>query len=81
MNITIEFHGVLERLAGAASMPLIVADGAVVADALELLTQKAPNLVDTVGRSACAVGDSLVSRSDVLTHGARLALLPPVAGG
>ncbi len=81
MNVTIEFHGVLERLAGATSMSLEVADSALVADALEALTQQAPNLAETVERSACAIGSSLVARSDSLIHGARLALLPPVAGG
>lgn len=81
MNVTIEFHGVLERLAGAASMSLQVTDNAVVADALETLARQKPNIAETIERSACAIGASLVARGDSLAQDDRLALLPPVAGG
>ena len=81
MQITFEFFGVLERLAGASALQLDLDDGVTVEDALNELAQKAPNLAETLNRSACAVGDTLVARSESLTAGTRLALLPPVAGG
>lgn len=81
MQITCEFFGVLERMAAVGSLQLDVSNDATVEDALAVLAQRLPNLSETIERSACAIGASLVARSDSLTHGVRLALLPPVAGG
>lgn len=82
MQITFEFFGVLERLAGAGARILILDDhAATVGDALERLAAESPGLRAQLERSACAVGDRLVLRAEPLRSDLRVALLPPVAGG
>ncbi len=82
MNVTFEFCGELQRLAGAGELSLSMPAGSLtVAAALAALAQRLPQLQERLPRCACAVGDVLVRRGDVLAANARLALLPPVAGG
>lgn len=81
MKVTVEFFGALTRLAPAASATLELPGGATVADALAALARQLPQLAPELDRCACARGDELVLRTQPLTPGARLALLPPVAGG
>lgn len=82
MEITFEFWGELERLAGGASRPLrLAAAEPTVADALALLATELPPLAARLETVAVAIGDRLVARSEPLSADARLALLPPVAGG
>jgi len=80
MTITFELCGVLERLAGTAELSLDIA-GTTVEAALDVLAGRIPALAEHLPRAACAVGDAMVLRADPLPSGARLALLPPVAGG
>jgi sulfur-carrier protein len=81
MRVTLEFCGVLERLAGQATLELSSSAGATVAEVLATLVKLRPALAGTVERSACAVGDTLVRRTAEVPPGTRLVLLPPVAGG
>jgi molybdopterin synthase sulfur carrier subunit len=82
VQITFEFFGVLERLAGASALQLeLPPDSRTVEDALAALAQRLPQLSEDLPRSACALGERLVLRREALAAGARLALLPPVAGG
>lgn len=82
MQITFEFFGVLERLAGAPALELeLPPKSATVGDALSVLAQCLPELAQHLPCAACAANDRLVLRRDALVPGLRLALLPPVAGG
>lgn len=82
MRVTFEFYGVLQRLAGAPQRAIEVdAAGAMIGAALERLAREVPALAGELERSACAVGDALVSRSDRLAGDLTIAVLPPVAGG
>lgn len=82
MPIVFEFFGVLERLAGAATLELeLPVQSATVEDALVALARRLPDMAPHLPRAACAVNDRLVLRGEALAPGWRLALLPPVAGG
>lgn len=81
MNVTFEFCGILERLAGATTLQLDLGQVGTVGEAIYELGRRVPGLSPTLERCACAIGDVLVPRSAALPSGSRLALLPPVAGG
>ena len=82
MAITFEFHGVLQRLAGASEYVLSLDPASPsVADALSALAVARPELAASLGRCACAIDDRLLLRRDTLHGDERIALLPPVAGG
>ncbi|MGH8455421.1 MAG: MoaD/ThiS family protein [Stenotrophobium sp.] len=81
MDITVELHGVLCRLAGADEIKLELAETSTVADALAALEQRVPMLAERLPVTACAVGEEIVGRRHVLEEGVRLVLIPPVSGG
>lgn len=80
-TITFEFYGRLERLAQQGAFSLEIVTPSTVEDALRLLASNKPDLTESLERCACAIGDTLISRSHILEGDATLALLPPVAGG
>lgn len=81
MQISIEFHGVLRRLAGMDQTSLHVSDAAPVSEVITALENKLPTLSEILEVTACAVGDQLVHRHSPLSNGDRLILIPPVSGG
>lgn len=81
MDITVDCHGVTERLAGGPEHVVALPPGARILDLLELLARRSPELAAILPGCACAMGDSVVSRTRPLAAGERLALLPPVSGG
>lgn len=81
MQITFEFHGVLRRQAGAAERSLKIPDGATLAAALQTLAAEQPEIAELLPRCACAEGERMLLRREVLAGVQRIALLPPVAGG
>lgn len=81
MKASIEFHGVLRRLAGADSIQIELPDAATAADALDKVSNISAELSQRLECCACAVGDELISRTTVLEDGATLVLIPPVSGG
>jgi molybdopterin converting factor small subunit len=82
MEVVFEFYGGLRRLAGVGERTLRLGpDAATVADALAALERADPALAASLAQTAVAIGDALVRRGDRVASGARLALLPPVAGG
>lgn len=81
MQISIEFHGVLRRLAGMDQTLLDVTDTALVSEVIAALENKLPGLSEILEVTACAVGDELVHRNAALSDGDRLILIPPVSGG
>ena len=81
MDITVDFYGVTERLAGGPEHVFTLTPGAHIGDLLHLLAQRWPELERVLPGCACAVGDAVVPRTQPLQPGQRLALLPPVSGG
>lgn len=82
MDVVFEFYGGLQRLAGGNEQTLRLGPGArTVDDALAELVRRVPAMAEPLRYAAVAVGDTLVRRLDRIEPGARLALLPPVAGG
>ncbi len=80
--ILVECCGVLEELCGGSEYRLMFPRMPVtIATVVERLTNECPAARDMLERSACAVGDRIVSREQPLQHGERLVLLPPVSGG
>ena len=81
MDITVDFYGVTQRLAGGTEHVVTLFPGARISDLLDALALRWPDLGAILPGCACAVGDSVVSRLHHLAPGERLALLPPVSGG
>ena len=81
MQIKYLLHGVLIRLAGTESVQLECPEACSVQDALNQLAEHCPALTPELQRTACAIGDALVSRSEPLPGDTELALIPPVSGG
>lgn len=77
----VEFYGVLREVAGCREMELDLEAPLAVAEVLAVLERRLPALADHLPRTACAVGDSLVHRRELVAPDASLALLPPVSGG
>lgn len=81
MRVIIECNGVFSGLCGPERTVEISGARATVADALAALEAEVPEAAAHLPRTACALGDALVSRDTELGDGDRLALIPPVSGG
>jgi molybdopterin converting factor subunit 1 len=81
MTITVLLFAQARERAGRARGTLELPEGSRVSDALAALEREHPALAELWPHMAVAV-DRRLARPDVpLTHGAELALLPPVSGG
>ena len=81
MEIVVDCYGVTERLAGGPEHVIPLQPGARIADLLDALARRWPELGRVLPGCACAIGDAVVPRTRALAGGERLALLPPVSGG
>lgn len=81
MRVTLLLHGVLRQLAGSDSIGIELPAGASAQAALDQLAQLVPRSATRLQHTACAIGDTLVSRKHALRNGETLALIPPVSGG
>ncbi|MDE2150333.1 MAG: MoaD/ThiS family protein [Gammaproteobacteria bacterium] len=81
MDIVVECCGPAGRWCGADRIELALPAAARVADALERLAQRFPELAARRGQLACAIGDRVVPVNETLTAGTVLSLIPPVSGG
>lgn len=81
MQITIHCYGVAARVAGGDTHTLQLPERTMVSEALERFGEANADLTAVLRRCACAVDDCMVTRSQMLSDGDVLALLPPVAGG
>jgi molybdopterin converting factor subunit 1 len=81
MTIRVKLFAILRDKARTPEFPLDVREGASVADAVEALLARHPELRPFAGRVAFAVNLSRVDAATVLKDGDELALLPPVSGG
>ncbi len=81
-TMVVECCGVLEELCGGPEYRLRLPHIPIsVAELIERLAAEQPAARDMLARTACAVGDHIVSRERLLQRGERLVLLPPVSGG
>ncbi|MBL6750863.1 MAG: MoaD/ThiS family protein [Nevskia sp.] len=81
MQVTIECHGASQRWCGAERFDLELPPGATVADALQALAARHPELAARRATLAVAIGEDIVDGARRLEPGAMLALIPPVSGG
>lgn len=81
MTITVLLFAQAREHAGRARMTLELPEGSRVGDALARLEREHPALAPLRAHLAVAVDQRLVRADAPLTHGAELALLPPVSGG
>lgn len=81
MKVSFQLHGVLTRLAGSEALSVECPNHVSVESALDVLSDQQPALSAELNRTACAIGQTLVSRETVLQGDTEIALIPPVSGG
>jgi molybdopterin converting factor small subunit len=81
MRITIECYGASQRWCGAELINLDLRNSATVADALDHLAERYPELAARQETLAVAIGDEIVPPGRLLAEDDRMALIPPVSGG
>lgn len=81
MQVTVTGHGLLEPLCGGPRVVHLERAEATVGEVLEALAAELPALAALLPRTACACGDQLLRRADLVADGDQLALIPPVSGG
>ena len=81
MRVTVECYGASQRWCGAESISLDLSDNAIVADALDHLAERFPELAARQETVAVAIGDEIVPTTRLLAEDETLALIPPVSGG
>jgi molybdopterin converting factor subunit 1 len=81
MQITVRFFALTRDRAGVSQIELDLAPGASVANAIQRIAERFPELKSLLPRIALAVNQAYVDRTAVLRPGDELALIPPVSGG
>ncbi|HEU5368616.1 MAG TPA: MoaD family protein [Ktedonobacterales bacterium] len=81
MNITIRYFARYREVAGRASEPFTLEDGATVAQAAQALLARYPDLADLLPRSIYAVNRQYVPADTPLREGDELVFVPPMGGG
>lgn len=81
MRVTVRFFAAAREKAKRASLELDLEDGARVRDAVAALVAALPDLGPLMPKLRIAVAEEFAGPDEVLTPGAELALIPPVAGG
>ena len=81
MRVTVRFFAAAREKAKRASLELDLEDGARVRDAVAALVAALPDLAPLMPKLRIAVAEEFAGPDEVLTPGAELALIPPVAGG
>ena len=79
MRVRVLYFGVLREMLGGSEASLELADGAIVADVLNVYRERVPTFAwDSI---AVAVNQEYARAGDGLKDGDEVALLPPVSGG
>jgi molybdopterin synthase catalytic subunit len=81
MMVTVLFFAQARDRAGRDRLALELPEGSRVSDALDAIRRDHPALAELEAHLAVAVDGRLAKSGATLTHGAELALLPPVSGG
>ena len=80
IHIKIEAFGAIERQI-PADLNLQCESEIHVSEVLNLLLSLYPDIQPMLERCACAIGEDIISRQNVLNRDSTLVLLSPVAGG
>jgi molybdopterin converting factor subunit 1 len=81
MRVSVLYFGVLKDLIGHARSEMDLAEGASVAELLEVHRRRAKGPAPVWDSIAVAVNQEYARAADVLKDGDEVALLPPVSGG
>jgi molybdopterin synthase catalytic subunit len=81
MHVTVLFFAQARERAGRDQQGLDLPEGSRVGDLLAAVRREHPRLADLEPHLAVAVDGRLAAVTDAITHGAEIALLPPVSGG
>lgn len=81
MQVRIRYFASLREAVGAADEALDLPDGATVAQARTLLTERRPALATLLPACAIAVNRGYAQAETPLSEGAELVFIPPLGGG
>ena len=81
MRVAVKLFAILRDKAGTASIPLELAEGATVVEAVGMLAGLYEGVKPFLARSAYAVNREYVPAATALKDGDELAIIPPVSGG
>lgn len=81
ITVTILLFGRAREFAGSSSIELVVPEPATVEGAFDVLRRAHPKLGEMERSLLFAINEEYASRTDSLSEGDRLAVLPPVSGG
>jgi molybdopterin synthase catalytic subunit len=83
ISVRIEYFAAARELVGVAEETLIVPidEACTVADMLAALAERHPRLAPVIGRMRLAIDGDVALPSAQISDGAKIAVLPPVAGG
>lgn len=81
MQVRIRYFASLREATGIADEALDLPEGATVAQARTLLTERRPTLAKLLPACAAAVNRSYVQAEATLSDGVELAFIPPLGGG
>lgn len=79
--MNVQLFGVLREAAGSSAIEIAIDQPTTVTAILDQLIIDYPGLATHLPRIACAVGDEMRLRADVIEPTETLVLLPPVSGG
>ncbi|MGH2504059.1 MAG: MoaD/ThiS family protein [Ktedonobacterales bacterium] len=81
MQVRIRYYAALREAVGAAEEALDLPDGATVAQARALLSERQPALAALLPACAAAVNRGYAPADAPLSEGAELVFIPPLGGG
>jgi molybdopterin converting factor subunit 1 len=81
MRINVRFFALVRDRVGVPQTELALEQGSSVAQAIEIIGERFPSLVTLLPRIGYALNQSYVDRTEILSDGDELALIPPVSGG
>ena len=81
MKAHVKLFAILREKAGTSDLTLELPEAATVADLLEEVTSRYPELLDSASHTMVAVNTEYVQETQPLRDGDEVALIPPVSGG
>ncbi len=81
MNVSVRFSAPLAQLVGTPRLGVTLAEGATVADLIDHLSARYPQLARRLSLSVAVAGGRTVPNTEPLVGGEEVAFLMPVAGG
>jgi molybdopterin converting factor subunit 1 len=81
MTVTVKLFAAAREMIGSDTVSLELPEGATVADAKHILTQRYPQITGLLSRSVMARKQEYALDMDVVAASDELAVIPPVSGG